>query len=167
MKNQKPKHTPGVKKGNVPWNKGKGKGYVNQRGYRCHKINGREVKEHRLFMERHLGRKLEPWEHVHHKDGDKLNNAINNLEVIDGAEHIRIHHEGMERSDQAKKTMAIFRTMRMEIRRLESANIEMLGAIEYAISKMKTQERAYGCSKGLIIARQELEAIVKKARGEA
>lgn len=44
---------------------------------------------------------------------------------------------------------------------------EMLEAIEYAISKMKIQEETRGCSKGLIIARQNLEQALAKARGES
>jgi hypothetical protein len=40
------------------------------------------VREHRLVMEEKLGRYLEPGEVVHHKDGDKLNNHPDNLELF-------------------------------------------------------------------------------------
>jgi len=40
-------------------------------------------------MEQHLGRKLESWEHVHHIDGNHLNNNIENLEVLSNADHQR------------------------------------------------------------------------------
>jgi hypothetical protein len=40
------------------------------------------VREHRLVMESVLGRYLGPDEIVHHKDGDKQNNAPENLEVF-------------------------------------------------------------------------------------
>jgi hypothetical protein len=38
-----------------------------------------------------LGRDLKPNEVVHHKDGNKLNNKKNNLEVMTKAEHYKIH----------------------------------------------------------------------------
>lgn len=39
---------------------------------------------HRVVMEEALGRKLRSDEVVHHKDGDTLNNKLENLEVIQG-----------------------------------------------------------------------------------
>lgn len=49
--------------------------------------------EHRLVMSEHLGRPLLREEHVHHKDGDKLNNDISNLEIISLAEHTALHNK--------------------------------------------------------------------------
>ena len=52
--------------------------------------NGK-IYEHRLVMEQTIGRYLEEWELVHHKDGDRSNNDISNLQLLDGRSK---KHEG-------------------------------------------------------------------------
>ena len=48
------------------------------------------VFEHRLVMAMNIGRPLEKKEVVHHKDGDHLNNQIENLELFScNADHLR------------------------------------------------------------------------------
>lgn len=61
--------------------RGSGKSYT--------KRNGKH--EHRLVVEKMLGRPLKPGEIVHHKDGDKHNNDPDNLEVMTQSEHIKEH----------------------------------------------------------------------------
>lgn len=53
--------------------------------------NGRQWQFSRFLMEKHLGRKLLPTEHVHHVNHDSLDDRIENYEVIDGAQHISRH----------------------------------------------------------------------------
>lgn len=59
-------------------------------------VDGKAVykRRHRHLMELHLGRPLAPDEDVHHVDGNKQNNDLSNLEVVNHAEHSRVHHEG-------------------------------------------------------------------------
>ena len=57
-------------------------------GYNRHN----QVKIHRYLMEVKLGRKLKSTEIVHHKDFNKLNNNINNLEILTREEHNKIHN---------------------------------------------------------------------------
>lgn len=50
--------------------------------------------EHKLVMEKFLGRYLTKVETVHHIDGNKLNNNINNLELFNNTgEHSKFHRD--------------------------------------------------------------------------
>ena len=53
------------------------------------------VREHVKVMADHLGRKIEAHETVHHINGDKLDNRLENLEVMTRAEHASHHHKGL------------------------------------------------------------------------
>jgi hypothetical protein len=61
--------------------------------YKQKQINGKHIDEHRYIMEQHLGRKLARNEYVHHKNGNKKDNRIENLEVMTPQEHNKEHKE--------------------------------------------------------------------------
>lgn len=67
-------------------------GYIRKDGYKFISIEGKQVYEHRYLMEKHLGRKLTFDETIHHKDGNKLNNKLNNLELLSRSEHTKQNH---------------------------------------------------------------------------
>lgn len=51
---------------------------------------------HRKVMEEHIGRPLEKKEIVHHIDGDRLNNDIDNLCLMTMSEHAALHKAEFE-----------------------------------------------------------------------
>lgn len=50
---------------------------------------GKYQLEHRLIIEQLLKRKLETWEQVHHINGDKTDNRIENLKLMSISEHAK------------------------------------------------------------------------------
>ena len=123
-----------VAKGNVPWNAGTSQGWTDKRGYRWLYVteNGRRVarREHRVAMEKALGRRLEPWELVHHRNGDTSDNRPENLELTTFGEHTTHHHTGGRKSEDARRSMEAFALMREELRRCRESRAELLKACE-------------------------------------
>lgn len=64
-----------------------------QNGYKYLSIDGRDIAEHRYLMEQHLGRNLKVSEVVHHINEDKLDNRIDNLQIMTRAEHMNTHRK--------------------------------------------------------------------------
>jgi len=75
-------------------------GVVYWNGYRYlyvpehpHATNHGYIAEHRLVVEKNIGRIIDPIkEVVHHVDKNKLNNDIANLKLMNRAEHLLLHH---------------------------------------------------------------------------
>lgn len=101
--------------GRIPYNKGKtlppelkgenskswkGGRYIDAHGYVMIYVGGPSniktkwdayKKEHVVVMEKHLQRKINRNENIHHIDGDKQNNKIENLQITTSKEHRDAH----------------------------------------------------------------------------
>lgn len=65
--------------------------------YKTIQVDGKQVRLHRYLMEQKIGRKLSFNEIVHHKDGDKLNNNLDNLEITTRSQHMKKHPEILDK----------------------------------------------------------------------
>ncbi len=65
--------------------------HISDWGYLRFALNGKTILVHRYLYEQHHQCCILPGIHCHHKDGDKLNNHLDNLELIHGDEHTFMH----------------------------------------------------------------------------
>lgn len=117
----------GFSKGIIPWNKGKkwlemtgekhpnwkGGKNLSPEGYIRLSISNNLILEHRLVMEKHLGRKLKSNEIVHHVNGDKKDNRIENLKLIKNfSEHMYLHPRKFRGGSETRKCLNCGKTFK-------------------------------------------------------
>ena len=83
--------------------KRRGRTLINKEGYELVYVPGRgRMLAHRAVMEAAMGRRLGSEEIVHHRDGDRLNNDLDNLMLTDQSGHMIEH--GRQRAAMRSET---------------------------------------------------------------
>lgn len=78
---------------------------IKKKKYKKVWFNGKQMDEHRAVAIQHWGEEACRGMDVHHKNGDTLDNRIENLELLPHPLHISQHFKGKKLSDEQKKEL--------------------------------------------------------------
>ena len=80
-----------------------------QDGYLAKRIDGKQVMQHRLLMSERLGRELKRTERVHHKNGKRDDNRIENLELWTGVNQSKKDPHGVRVVDKVLDMLTLLK----------------------------------------------------------
>ena len=88
-------------------------------------IHNKKIHVHRLIMMYFLKRKLKSNEHIHHKNHNKFDARIENLELLDASKHLSNHNSGRKFSKEHRKKIAYANKKRRGIKIKKRVNIDI------------------------------------------
>lgn len=91
-----------------------GTGGYRKDGYKLISENGVRILEHRSMMQKFIGRKLLSNEVIHHKNGDRQDNRIENLILTNHSEHRKYHKGNPRKRMSAEARENIREAMKLE-----------------------------------------------------
>ena len=84
-------------------------GCLNKEGYKMIRINGYRIAEHKAIWEAHYG-KVPKGCLIHHKNGIKDDNRIDNLELMTFIQHMDWHKKNKTKSSQQNLKLTVIKT---------------------------------------------------------
>jgi len=166
------------KKNYVPWNKGN-RGVTTRNGYflvYCPEhpfaMSGGQVYQHRLVMEKYLGRYLTKEEHVHHLNGNRKDNRLVNLQLITNSKHQNLTKKthGLSKTKEYEKISNKFKRDRAENYILKQKVLDALIRFESLMTArhniiLKNHidfDNAYAANKQIMVIEEFVEDLKKE-----
>lgn len=113
--------------------------------------NGKRIfiDEHRFVMEQYLGRKLERNEIVHHINGNKSDNRIENLQIMTLSEHSKKHMTGRKfNKKQREKLSKLFKNRKNPTRPKTKEDIIEITKKYIELNSYRKVDRFFGFANG-------------------
>lgn len=113
--------------------------------------NGKRIfiDEHRFVMEQYLGRKLKSNEIIHHINGNKSDNRIENLQIMTLSEHSRYHMTGKKfNREQREKLSKKFKGRKCPLRPKTKEDIIEIAKKYLELKSYRKVDRFFGFANG-------------------